>query len=44
MVGQFQLRDNHVINAKPAAVKDAPRKGLSTPTKIDLTDNDFGKY
>jgi methyl-accepting chemotaxis protein len=44
MVGQFQLRDNHVINTKPAAMKDAPRKGLSAPTKIDLTDNDFGKY
>jgi methyl-accepting chemotaxis protein len=44
MVGQFQLRDNAAKKAKPAAIKDAPKKALSTPTKIDLTDNDFGKY
>jgi methyl-accepting chemotaxis protein len=44
MVGQFQLKSGKVQKEKPAALKEPKKTAALGTARIDLTDNDFGKY
>lgn len=44
MVEQFKLRESVAKPARPAVLKEAKQEALPVETRIDLSDNDFGKY
>jgi len=44
MVEQFRLRESVTKPARPAVLKEVKQEALPAEIRIDLSDNDFGKY
>jgi len=43
-VEQFRLRESVTKPARPAVLKEVKQEALPAEIRIDLSDNDFGKY